>query len=315
MRRPTRDEVRVFSKAAEFRAWLEDITRATPELWVGYYRKSTGKSSITYPEAVEEALCFGWIDGLTYRIDDEVHANRYTPRRKGSSWSAPNIAKVAELKAAGRMHPAGLRAFEERDRSKGHAVHAGPSASSAAALLSWRRGFGPTPRPGRTGKRSGQLPEGGRVLDPVRQAGGDAGAPARHADRGVRRRPAAQAASPPRRRTDERPTAVVGWAHDDRRQRSARGRGHRSRRSAPRRGPDRACPGLRRRPASVLQRSPPASAGGSAERQARFDAGELPDFLPNTAHVRARSATGGSRRRRPTWTTAGWRSPARPSRR
>ena len=118
MRRPTRDEVTVFSTTAAFRAWLEENHETVDELWVGYYRKSTGKTAMTYPEAVEEALCFGWIDGLTYRIDDEVHANRYTPRRKGSSWSAPNIAKVAALKSAGRMHPAGLRAFDERDRSK-----------------------------------------------------------------------------------------------------------------------------------------------------------------------------------------------------
>ncbi len=118
MRRPTRDEVSVFPTTADFRAWLEENHASAPELWVGYYRKSTGKVAMTYPEAVEEALCFGWIDGLTYRIDDEVHANRYTPRRKGSSWSAPNIAKVAELTAAGRMHAAGLTVFEERDRRK-----------------------------------------------------------------------------------------------------------------------------------------------------------------------------------------------------
>jgi uncharacterized protein YdeI (YjbR/CyaY-like superfamily) len=118
VRRPTRDEVRVFRTPAAFRAWLEAYYDTATELWVGYYRKSTGKASITYAEAVQEALCFGWIDGLTYRIDDEVHANRYTPRRKGSSWSAQNIAKVAELATAGRMHPAGQRAFDERDRSK-----------------------------------------------------------------------------------------------------------------------------------------------------------------------------------------------------
>lgn len=118
MRRPTRDEVHVFPTAADFRAWLEANHAAVSELWVGYYRKSTGKTAMTYPHAVEEALCFGWIDGLTFRIDGEVHANRYTPRRKGSTWSAPNIAKVAELAAAGRMHPAGTRAFEERDRRK-----------------------------------------------------------------------------------------------------------------------------------------------------------------------------------------------------
>jgi uncharacterized protein YdeI (YjbR/CyaY-like superfamily) len=88
------------------------------ELWVGYYKKGVPKTSVTYPEAVEEALCFGWIDGITRRFDDEVYANRFTPRRRTSIWSAINIAKIGELRAAGRMHPAGLRAFEERDRSK-----------------------------------------------------------------------------------------------------------------------------------------------------------------------------------------------------
>jgi uncharacterized protein YdeI (YjbR/CyaY-like superfamily) len=73
---------------------------------------------MTYSEAVEEALCFGWIDGITYRVDDELTATRFTPRRKGSNWSAVNIAKVAELTAAGRMHDGGLRAFESRDRRK-----------------------------------------------------------------------------------------------------------------------------------------------------------------------------------------------------
>jgi uncharacterized protein YdeI (YjbR/CyaY-like superfamily) len=116
MSRPTREQVAVFPKQAAFRKWLESNHASSPELWVGYYRKASGKTAMTYPEAVDEALCFGWIDGLTYRIDDEVHANRFTPRRRGSNWSGPNVAKVAELRKAGRMHPAGLRAFEERDR-------------------------------------------------------------------------------------------------------------------------------------------------------------------------------------------------------
>jgi len=113
---PSASDVVVFADAAEFRAWLLENHDTATELWVGYFKKGVPKTSITYPEAVEEALCFGWIDGLTRRIDDEVHANRYTPRRKRSSWSAINIAKVAELQEAGRMHPAGLRAFEERDK-------------------------------------------------------------------------------------------------------------------------------------------------------------------------------------------------------
>lgn len=118
MSRPAREQVSVFRDQAAFRKWLESNHDSAPDLWVGYYRKGSGKTAMTYPQAVEEALCFGWIDGLTYRIDDEVHANRFTPRRKGSNWSAPNIAKVAELREAGRMHPAGIRAFEDRDRRK-----------------------------------------------------------------------------------------------------------------------------------------------------------------------------------------------------
>jgi uncharacterized protein YdeI (YjbR/CyaY-like superfamily) len=106
--------VRVFPTRSEFRTWLEANHASVAELWVGYYRKDVGKAAMIYPEAVEEALCFGWIDGITYRIDDEVYATRMTPRRRGSNWSASNIARVAELRAAGRMQPAGLRAFEER---------------------------------------------------------------------------------------------------------------------------------------------------------------------------------------------------------
>jgi uncharacterized protein YdeI (YjbR/CyaY-like superfamily) len=108
----------VFPTAAAFRAWLEANHDTASELWVGYYKKGVPKTGMTYLEAVDEALCFGWIDGLGRRIDDEVTANRFTPRRKTSSWSAINIGKVAALSAAGRMHPAGLRAFEERDRRK-----------------------------------------------------------------------------------------------------------------------------------------------------------------------------------------------------
>jgi len=116
--RPTRDQVTVFPNRAEFREWLLVKHASATQLWVGYYRKGGSKTAMTYAEAVEEALCFGWIDGIGYRIDDQVHTNRFTPRRKGSSWSAPNIAKVGELRKAGRMHPAGIRAFEERDKRK-----------------------------------------------------------------------------------------------------------------------------------------------------------------------------------------------------
>jgi uncharacterized protein YdeI (YjbR/CyaY-like superfamily) len=115
---PSPADVHVFATAQEFRRWLQRNHASAEDLWVGYYKKGVGKTSMTYQQSVDEALCFGWIDGITRRIDDEVHANRFTPRRKGSSWSAINIAKMAELEAAGRMHPAGRRTFEERDRRR-----------------------------------------------------------------------------------------------------------------------------------------------------------------------------------------------------
>ena len=104
----------MFPDAAAFRSWLEGHHAETPELWVGYYKKATGKTSLSYDDAVGEALCFGWIDGLTFRIDDEVHANRFTPRRKGSGWSAKNVRRAKELIREGRMTPSGRKAFEER---------------------------------------------------------------------------------------------------------------------------------------------------------------------------------------------------------
>ena len=108
-----------FSTPAEFRAWLEEHHETETEVWVGYYKKATGKPTMTWSEAVDEALCFGWIDGKLQRIDEERHRQRFTPRRPRSNWSAINIAKVAELRAQGRMTPAGEAAFAARrdDRS------------------------------------------------------------------------------------------------------------------------------------------------------------------------------------------------------
>ena len=112
--RPARSDVAVFPDAGAFRSWLDEHHAIADYLWVGYYRKGTGKTSITYPQAVDEALCYGWIDGLTYRVDDEVHTNRFTSRRSGSTWSALNVRRVRELMAQGRMTPAGMAAFEAR---------------------------------------------------------------------------------------------------------------------------------------------------------------------------------------------------------
>jgi uncharacterized protein YdeI (YjbR/CyaY-like superfamily) len=111
-------EATFFSTPAEFRAWLELHHDTASEVWVGYYKKATGKPTMTWEQAVEEALCFGWIDGKVQRIDDERHRQRFTPRRRGSNWSAVNIAKVAELREQGRMTPAGEAAFAARRDDK-----------------------------------------------------------------------------------------------------------------------------------------------------------------------------------------------------
>jgi len=115
---PDPADVRVFPSATAFRHWLEEHHASADHLWVGYYRKRVAKVAMTYVEAVEEALCFGWIDGITYRLDDERTATRFTPRRPTSVWSAINLDRVARLRAAGRMAPAGIRAYEGRDRRK-----------------------------------------------------------------------------------------------------------------------------------------------------------------------------------------------------
>lgn len=108
-----------FPTQAEFRAWLERNHDTATELIVGFYKKGSGKPSITWPEAVDEALCFGWIDSVRRTLDDERYTNRFTPRRRGSVWSKRNIERARELIEEGRMTPAGRKAFEARreDRS------------------------------------------------------------------------------------------------------------------------------------------------------------------------------------------------------
>jgi uncharacterized protein YdeI (YjbR/CyaY-like superfamily) len=115
---PTREDVSIFPSAADFRAWLEGNHDTATELWVGYYKKGVPKTSMTYPQSVEEALCFGWIDGQARRIDDEVSALRFTPRRKGSNWSQINVGRMRQLIASGRAHPAGIAAFEARRENR-----------------------------------------------------------------------------------------------------------------------------------------------------------------------------------------------------
>ena len=108
-----------FATPAKLRAWLEKHHDTASELVVGFYKKGSGKPSVTWPEAVDQALCFGWIDGIRRSLDDERYTNRFTPRRPRSNWSAVNIKRAKELIDLGLMRPAGLKAFEARmvDRS------------------------------------------------------------------------------------------------------------------------------------------------------------------------------------------------------
>ena len=115
---PKPANVRFFKTPAELRKWFRANHQEAGELWVGFYRKDSGRKSITWPEAVDEALCVGWIDGVRYRLDETSFTNRFTPRRKGSTWSAVNIARVSALSKEKRMRPAGLAAFAERKSYK-----------------------------------------------------------------------------------------------------------------------------------------------------------------------------------------------------
>jgi uncharacterized protein YdeI (YjbR/CyaY-like superfamily) len=111
-------EVTFFETPAAFRAWLTEHHDRARELWVGFHKKGTGRPSITWPEAVDQALCFGWIDGVRKRIDDASYAIRFTPRQPGSIWSAVNVKRAGELAELGLMQPAGLAAFAARDEAK-----------------------------------------------------------------------------------------------------------------------------------------------------------------------------------------------------
>ncbi len=104
-----------FATPADFRKWLEKNHDKRPELLVGFYKQGSGKPSMTWPESVDEALCFGWIDGIRRTIDDESYSIRFTPRRAHSIWSNVNTKRVAELTKQGRMHPSGVEAFKASD--------------------------------------------------------------------------------------------------------------------------------------------------------------------------------------------------------
>lgn len=107
-----------FRDAAEFRAWLEANHETATELWMGLRKKHVPDRGLTWEDAVPEALCFGWIDSVAQRIDDDTRRQRWTPRKSASTWSAVNVAHVERLVAEGRMTPAGLAAFERRSAER-----------------------------------------------------------------------------------------------------------------------------------------------------------------------------------------------------
>jgi uncharacterized protein YdeI (YjbR/CyaY-like superfamily) len=107
-----------FRTPTDFETWLEKNHATATELWVGFYKRGSGKLSITWPESVDQALCFGWIDGIRKRIDEISYQIRFTPRRRGSIWSAINIKRADELVRQKQMRPSGFKTFESRIENK-----------------------------------------------------------------------------------------------------------------------------------------------------------------------------------------------------
>src|SRR2546428_5701181 len=115
---PTPRDVVFFETPAELRAWFEANHDTATELWLGYHRKRTGRASVSWPEVVDQELCFGWIDSVRYSLTDDTSAQRLPPRRKGSIWSDINIRRFAELERQGLVHPSGRAAFVRRGEAR-----------------------------------------------------------------------------------------------------------------------------------------------------------------------------------------------------
>lgn len=107
------EKIKFFKSQAEWRGWLKKNHDKVDEIWIGFYKINSGKKGITYKEALDEALCFGWIDGVRYGIDELSYKNRFTPRRPKSNWSDVNIKRINELIELGLVAPSGLKAFKE----------------------------------------------------------------------------------------------------------------------------------------------------------------------------------------------------------
>ena len=136
-------QIKIFNSAAELREWLEKNHDRVTELWMGFYNKRTHKKSITYREALDEALCFGWIDGVRKSINQTTYKQRFTPRKPKSYWSAVNISRVGELAKLGRIAPPGGKAFEQRTSDSGrYSFESRPK----QLPLAYERQFKATPR-------------------------------------------------------------------------------------------------------------------------------------------------------------------------
>jgi uncharacterized protein YdeI (YjbR/CyaY-like superfamily) len=111
-------DLKYFKSSSEFRNWLEKNHAKTKELWVGFYKVNSNIKSISYKEAVDQALCFGWIDGIKKKVDELSYTHRFSPRKSKSNWSTTNIKRVGELTKLGLMHLSGLTVFNQRDKEK-----------------------------------------------------------------------------------------------------------------------------------------------------------------------------------------------------
>jgi len=131
---------RFFASPAEWRAWLEKHHADAEELWVGFYKRQSGRPSITWPESVDGALCFGWIDGVRKSIDQVSYKIRFTPRKPRSIWSAINTKRAKELSKLGLMQAAGLAAFEKRDGDRS-AIYAYEQRKSAKMSSEFEKQF------------------------------------------------------------------------------------------------------------------------------------------------------------------------------
>ena len=129
-----------FPSLSAWRAWLEKHHADSKELWVGLYKLDSGRPSITWPEAVDGALCFGWIDGVRKSVDDMSYKIRFTPRKPRSVWSAVNVRRATELSATGLMHPAGLAAFQKREGNRS-AIYSYEQKKSAKLPAAYEKNF------------------------------------------------------------------------------------------------------------------------------------------------------------------------------